>query len=210
MSAAGGRRVADWMLLVNVAFGGLAGGGLALGVLWLWHQDLAHLRWMLFLVVLVAVLGVLATAALQSDGGGHPEPVRSPLPPGPPPSGDPEVEPWYSSASRAAAEASSAPSPTPLPTFTPPPPAMAPEPEQPGPPPAPDEYELPGPRRPKAERVRRVVQCPACGDFAVDLYRTPPSFVFTCRRCDHRWEWAPGHPWPTTIVRPSVPSTRPS
>jgi hypothetical protein len=191
------------MLLVNVAFGGLAGGAFALGVLWLWHAGLSRPGWMMLLVVLVAALGVFAAGALQSDGG-HPEPPRPPVPPGRGP-GAPEPEPWYSSTTRNPPVAA----PAPKPTFAPLPPAPQPEPEPPVPP-AVDEYELPGARRAGAGRVRRVVQCPSCGDFGVDLYRTPPSFVFTCRRCDHRWQWAPGQPWPATVVRPPVPSSRPS
>jgi hypothetical protein len=190
------------MLLVNVAFAGIAGGGLAVGVLWLIHHDLTYPRLTLVLVVLIAVLAVLATAALQADGVAQPDP-REPVPPPPPPDVR-QPEPWFSSAARGQTVAK----PVPTPTFTPAPAVPQPQPEPSGPPTV-DEYELPGARRAKADRVRRVVQCPSCGDFAVDLYRTPPSFVFTCRRCEHRWTWAPGQPWPATVVRPSVPSTRP-
>jgi hypothetical protein len=65
------------------------------------------------------------------------------------------------------------------------------EPEQGEPPPDP------------AERaVTRVVQCPACGDFAVDLRQRDAGFAFECRGCGHGWQWRPGTPWPAAVVRP--------
>jgi hypothetical protein len=50
----------------------------------------------------------------------------------------------------------------------------------------------------------RIVQCPRCGDFAVDLRHQAPGFAFGCRRCEHEWRWAPGTPWPVTVVRPRL------
>jgi hypothetical protein len=48
----------------------------------------------------------------------------------------------------------------------------------------------------------RVVQCPRCGDFAVEVGRRAPDFAFGCHRCGHEWRWAPGTSWPVSVVRP--------
>jgi hypothetical protein len=45
----------------------------------------------------------------------------------------------------------------------------------------------------------RIVQCPACGQFRVDVTHTPDGFAFHCQANDHRWEWRPGTPWPSTV-----------
>jgi len=50
--------------------------------------------------------------------------------------------------------------------------------------------------------VARVVQCPPCGDFRVDVRQRGDCFTFSCRHCSHSWQWSPGSPWPPTIVRP--------
>lgn len=50
--------------------------------------------------------------------------------------------------------------------------------------------------------VTRVVQCPRCGDFGVDLRQRTPGFAFACTRCGHQWRWEPGSAWPTAVVRP--------
>jgi hypothetical protein len=50
--------------------------------------------------------------------------------------------------------------------------------------------------------VARVVQCPACGDFRVDVRQQDDCFAFTCRHCSHSWQWSTGSPWPPTVVRP--------
>jgi hypothetical protein len=50
--------------------------------------------------------------------------------------------------------------------------------------------------------VTRVVQCPRCGDFGVDVRQRAPGFAFACTRCGHPWRWEPGAAWPTTVVRP--------
>jgi hypothetical protein len=50
--------------------------------------------------------------------------------------------------------------------------------------------------------VTRVVQCPHCGDFGVDVRQQEPGFAFTCNRCDRHWQWEPGAAWPVAVVRP--------
>jgi hypothetical protein len=50
----------------------------------------------------------------------------------------------------------------------------------------------------------RIVQCPRCGDFLVDLTHQHPGFAFGCRRCQHRWQWTPGTAWPVSVVRPRL------
>jgi hypothetical protein len=45
----------------------------------------------------------------------------------------------------------------------------------------------------------RVVQCPACGEFRIDVTHVPGGFAFRCRGDDHRWEWQAGMPWPATV-----------
>lgn len=48
----------------------------------------------------------------------------------------------------------------------------------------------------------QMAQCPNCGSFMVDLRHEPQGFAFSCRDCDHDWQWQPGTAWPTTVVRP--------
>ncbi len=46
----------------------------------------------------------------------------------------------------------------------------------------------------------RVVQCPRCGAFRVDVGHTPAGYAFRCRVDDHEWRWRPGTAWPATVV----------
>ncbi|OLT18155.1 hypothetical protein BJF78_11905 [Pseudonocardia sp. CNS-139] len=46
----------------------------------------------------------------------------------------------------------------------------------------------------------RVVQCPRCGAFRVDVAHTGAGFAFRCRVDDHAWTWRPGTAWPPTVV----------
>ncbi len=71
--------------------------------------------------------------------------------------------------------------------------------------------DLPAPTTPV-----RVVQCPRCGDFAVDQEQQRIGYAFRCRGCRHPWRWQPGAAWPVTVVRPrlarhepTAPSRRP-
>lgn len=46
----------------------------------------------------------------------------------------------------------------------------------------------------------RVVQCPRCGAFRVDVAEHRAGYAFRCRVDDHEWQWRPGAPWPETVV----------
>jgi hypothetical protein len=46
----------------------------------------------------------------------------------------------------------------------------------------------------------RVVQCPRCGAFRVDVAHVAQGFAFRCRVDDHEWTWRPGTAWPVTVV----------
>ena len=206
MNTIGGRTVADWFLLVRVAVASLAGGLSAVGVLWIVEGDLGRPELLLLLVVLVAALVVFALAALVSDrrgppdagAGGHPSsprPAAHPL--GPPvlPAPVPGREPTRSAQDRGWSETAPA-LPAELPVFTPPPPVRRPATT----PPTVQEHPVPG--APPGAAVRRIVQCPRCGDFGVDLRREVERFTMTCHRCAHGWTRGPGRPWPATVVRP--------
>jgi hypothetical protein len=56
----------------------------------------------------------------------------------------------------------------------------------------------------------RVVQCPWCGDFGVDVSQQQPGFAFACRRCGHQWRWQAGEAWPVSVVRPRLGRRRPA
>ncbi len=207
MRTVGGRTVADWFLLLRVAVASLAGGLVAVGVLWFLEDRLVRLRLVLFLVVLVAVLIVLAIAALMSDrrgpahpGAGGPPPLPRPVEPRPELAarGAPVPDRRHAGPGRGRGWAGPAAAPpVPLPVFDPPPPVQ----ERVTAPPAVDEHAVPG-APPGAAAVRRIVQCPRCGDFGIVLRREAELFAFACRRCAHTWQWGAGLPWPTTVVRP--------
>jgi hypothetical protein len=46
----------------------------------------------------------------------------------------------------------------------------------------------------------RVVQCPRCGAFRIDVSRSAAGFAFHCTVDGHRWTWRPGAAWPATVV----------
>ena len=52
----------------------------------------------------------------------------------------------------------------------------------------------------------RVVQCPRCGAFRIDVHQSAGVFAFRCRVDDHRWEWQPGASWPATVVLSRAPA----
>jgi hypothetical protein len=54
----------------------------------------------------------------------------------------------------------------------------------------------------------RVVQCPRCGGFRLDVRQQEPGFAFTCRTCGHPWQWSPGSAWPAGVVRPGCADGR--
>jgi hypothetical protein len=69
---------------------------------------------------------------------------------------------------------------------------------------APARTELPSLDRLDPAAAARIVQCPRCGDFAVDLTHEHPGFAFRCHRCQHTWRWTPGTAWPVSVVRPRL------
>src|SRR5215470_11586271 len=46
----------------------------------------------------------------------------------------------------------------------------------------------------------RVVQCPRCGAFRIDVRHRGGGFAFHCQVDEYRWEWQPGTGWPPTVV----------
>lgn len=46
----------------------------------------------------------------------------------------------------------------------------------------------------------RVVQCPQCGSFHIDVTRLAGGYSFRCRAGEHAWQWQPGRAWPATVV----------
>ena len=46
----------------------------------------------------------------------------------------------------------------------------------------------------------RVVQCPRCGAFRIDVSRSGAEFSFHCNQDGHRWTWRPDTAWPLTVV----------
>ncbi|WP_131745825.1 hypothetical protein [Frankia sp. Cppng1_Ct_nod] len=52
----------------------------------------------------------------------------------------------------------------------------------------------------KLREAARVVQCPRCGAFRIDVRHTGTGYAFRCRVDDHEWTWRPGAAWPVTVV----------
>lgn len=238
MTADGGRRTGGAaLLLLKVAAAALGGGLLAAGVLYVLVRP-PRTGPVLFVVVVVTVLAVLAVGTLRSalldrDEAAVPVPVpaRSSYPQAYPPPDPSTVPPPYPGRpsphqsyvppdqAPAGAPRASAPAwyddgydPRPVgPAAASVAPAVSPVPAVPEPDLRPgehDEYDVPGVRRSRPRPVRRVVQCPRCGSFDVDLHPEGRSVAFACRACPHTWTWAAGMPWPTTIVRPTAATDR--
>ncbi|MCK9896596.1 hypothetical protein [Frankia sp. AgB32] len=74
------------------------------------------------------------------------------------------------------------------------------------PPPAVGRGESAAPDRPathdpiQVPEAPRVVQCPRCGAFRVDVGHTSAGYAFRCRVDAHEWTWRPGTAWPPTVV----------
>jgi hypothetical protein len=45
----------------------------------------------------------------------------------------------------------------------------------------------------------RIVQCPYCGDFWIDVAHSSSGYTFGCHSCGEKWDWRPSEPWPATI-----------
>ncbi|WP_026239297.1 hypothetical protein [Parafrankia discariae] len=54
----------------------------------------------------------------------------------------------------------------------------------------------------------RVVQCPRCGAFRLDVRQTGAGYAFRCRVDGHEWTWRPGTAWPVTVVASRRRNTR--
>lgn len=46
----------------------------------------------------------------------------------------------------------------------------------------------------------RVVQCPRCGAFRLDVRHAGAGYAFRCRVDGHEWTWQPGTAWPVTVI----------
>ncbi|MDT3446177.1 hypothetical protein [Pseudofrankia sp. BMG5.37] len=65
----------------------------------------------------------------------------------------------------------------------------------------PTESVRPAPRDLAALRdSARVVQCPRCGAFRIDVRHLDTGYAFRCRVDGHEWTWRPGTAWPLTVV----------
>jgi hypothetical protein len=173
-----------------IALGACAGAALALPLVTLDET------WQLAGMLLAVLVGVLLATVLARDDD-KPEPVTTPLP-------EPQRRP--------------APQPTPQPT----PPAQqatarivldadppsgggqwwtqtgtAPRATSNGdtPRPAAQPRDLAG-----YVDTARVVQCPRCGSFQIDVTRLAAGYSFRCRTDEHAWQWQPGRAWPATVV----------
>ena len=45
----------------------------------------------------------------------------------------------------------------------------------------------------------RIVQCPHCGGFWIDVAHSSSGYTFGCHSCGEKWDWQPGESWPATI-----------
>lgn len=45
----------------------------------------------------------------------------------------------------------------------------------------------------------RIVQCPHCGGFWIDVAHSSSGYTFGCHSCGKKWDWQPGEAWPATI-----------
>lgn len=45
----------------------------------------------------------------------------------------------------------------------------------------------------------RIVQCPSCASFWINVRHVDVGYSFSCQRCGHKWDWQAGMPWPKTI-----------
>jgi hypothetical protein len=225
MTAARGRRTAaDVRLLGEVAVAALGGGLLAAAVLAFGERAL-RMGLVLFFVAAVTVLAVLTVGTLQSAHldrakalaphealGRTDRPSRHPGPSTNPQAQYPQPQqvrapqlpppiPWYADG---AVDDDPQQAPNPFHVA----PAPPPQPELDTRPAAFETFDVPGARRSVGRPVRRVVQCPRCGDFGVDVSSANQSFSFACRSCHHTWTWRSGRPWPATVVRPSAAKDR--
>lgn len=213
-------------LLIRIAGAACVGGLLGLLVTTLLHDQPLGLFPELAITVIGILFGIIAMAYLggvlaraRSRFNSRPEPMwgtpgahRPPLPP-PPPNPQPA---WQ--------DAMPPTRPLPPPPVTEAPPQSAAVHIQnwwshpstiPDAGPAPVSATTERTRRPAPDvnaygRTRRVVQCPRCAGFAVNLQQTQLGPDFTCARCQQRWSWRPGTSWPpvTAGLPPNTAASR--
>jgi hypothetical protein len=216
-----GRPLDAVLLLVKVGISAVAGGLLGISVLVWLDDDKRALVPYLFVVVLgVTALSVMAAAALQSADAGSEDsnlavgsmpPWGTPSPTPPLPIGRPttpgaaDIGPqWYDDAARHAAALRTLPAPGAAPPTAGPAPLTELESVDDAPARV-DELRAPGRRG----NVRRIVQCPRCAAFDLDVWEEGAGFAFGCRACRQRWRCATGAARPPTVVRPALSRTRP-
>jgi hypothetical protein len=161
---------------VRTAAGACAGAALALLL------DLKVQTWQVLVAVLVAV--VLATVLVTKE-----KPAQQ-QPPVPEP-GQPKPA-WPEKTSSQLRVVLDAPSSGQWWTRTSP---AAPRPNGESPRPATQARDLAG-----YVETARVVQCPQCGSFHIDVTRLAGGYSFRCRTGEHVWQWQPGRAWPATVV----------
>jgi hypothetical protein len=209
------RRTANFLQLVTVTAAALVGGVLAMLALAIGY-GLPQPGLMLFVVMVVTVLAALTIGSLQTSPSRRPRGPVQPPPSSPPPPlrlAPPRPQPPAFGLDTTRPqdttlyddEPAASPRPnttTRTPTFTPARPPLPPPDIRP---PAYETYAVPGTPRTSGPPVRRIVQCPECGDFDVDVHRgAGDELIFTCLRRHHEWTWARGRPWPATVVRPAA------
>jgi hypothetical protein len=216
VSRDGHRSGAELLLLIKVAAASTVGGLMAMLVLW--YDDRLALLAVVLVVALAAVLFcVMVVNTFRPEPLARARPVReqpgcAPAayppqlmtgpqhPPSPIAAPPPPFEPvhnWFDDAARDAAANQRAASPVVGQVAQ-----VSPEPEGNGVVPRVEEY----PVRGSTAAVRRVVQCPRCAGFDLDVREETGAFTFGCQSCRHIWRWTPGTPWPPTIARPALGS----
>lgn len=53
----------------------------------------------------------------------------------------------------------------------------------------------------------RIVQCPRCGSFSINVAHSSSGYAFGCHSCGKQWDWQPSEPWPATIKISRRPGT---
>jgi hypothetical protein len=177
-------------MIVRAAMAALLVAGACVGAALAWQLDVLDESWQVAGMLIAVVAGVLIATLLTREEP-EPEPVPRPMPephrPAPMPA-PPDQQPTTrmvldvdtpSAGGQWWAQTKAAPRPT-----------------------------TNGDARPATQprdlagyvETARVVQCPRCGSFQIDVTRLAGGFSFRCRTDDHAWQWQPGRAWPATVV----------
>jgi hypothetical protein len=210
----GGDRQALVLTLTVVC--GLAGGLLAVGLLR--ERFEAASVWAPLLIV--CGVGVVATAVAYLLLTARPAPAHRPAPPpvpqrphAAPRTAPPPARPWYDATANQSPPPAQRPQAAPEPRVAPGHVVLPLDSGDAGgdwwnksaPAAAAGKSTAPAPDLPShvADGTALVAQCPNCGDFRIDVHRADPGYAFRCRnpRCGEEWQWTPGTPWPTVVVR---------